>query len=173
MSQKRALKLRGLPLSLELLHGRLYFRQEVDIDTWVGPTFEVPHAMTGPFTVGREGALGSAPSIVCMPSTESLERMLCQLLAAYSRLEIIATRPDNVTASMYLAMVDVLAVKQLPVVVLSVKPAVSFHFSTEPDSEQITGNILSRCCTTVKGYLLLYCVATCSGHYSGLLHAKY
>ena len=87
----------------------------------MGPTFEVPHAMTGPFTVGREGALGSAPSIVCMPSTESLERTLCQLLAAYSRLEISATRPDNVTASMYLAMVDVLAVKQLPVVVLSLK----------------------------------------------------
>ena len=38
-------------------------------------------------------------------------------------------KPDNITASMYVAMVDVLAVKQLPVVALSVKahPAVSYR----------------------------------------------
>ena len=53
-------------------------RQEIDIETWAGPTFEVPRMVTG-------------PSVVCAPSTESLERMLCQLLAAYSRLEVGAT----------------------------------------------------------------------------------
>ena len=67
-------------------------RQEIDIETWTGPTFEVPRMVTGPFTIGREGAHVSAPSIVCTPSTESFERTLCQLLAAYSRLEVSATR---------------------------------------------------------------------------------
>ena len=70
----------------------VHVRKEIDMETWVGPTFEVPRMVIGPFTVGREGAHGSAPSIVCAPSTESLERMLCQLLAAYSRLEVSATR---------------------------------------------------------------------------------
>ena len=66
-------------------------RQEIDIETWAGPTFEIPRVVTGLFTVSREGTHGSAPSIVCTPSTESLERTLCQLLAAYSRLEVNAT----------------------------------------------------------------------------------
>ena len=64
-------------------------------------------------------------------------------------------KPDNVTASMYVAMEDVPAVKQLPVVALV-------------QSQIVTGNTPSCCCTTVKGYLLLYCVATCSGHYNGI-----
>ena len=67
-------------------------RQEIDIETWAGPTFEVPRMVTGLFAVGREGAHGSAPSITCAPSTESLERTLCKLLAAYSRLEVSAAR---------------------------------------------------------------------------------
>ena len=102
-------------------------KQEINIETWVEPTFEVPHMVTGPFTVGREGAHCSATSTVCTPSTESLERTLCQLLAAYSCLEVSATRsyekPDNVKASMHVAMADLLAIKQLPVLAFSIKAA--------------------------------------------------
>ena len=48
--------------------------------------------VTGQFTVGREGAHCSTASTVCVPSTELLERALCQLLETYSRLEVSATR---------------------------------------------------------------------------------
>ena len=34
--------------------------QEVDIETWVGPTCEILHVVTGPFTVDRDGAHCSA-----------------------------------------------------------------------------------------------------------------
>ena len=47
---------------------------------------------------------------------------------------------------MYIAMADIPAI-----VALNVKARC--YFSTEPDSERITGNTLSRCCTTTKGYL--------------------
>ena len=47
----------------------------------MGPTFEVPRVVTGPLTIGREGTHCSAVSTVFVPSTESFERMLCQLLA--------------------------------------------------------------------------------------------
>ena len=65
--------------------------------TWAGLTFEVPRVVTGPFTVGREGTHCSAASTVCAPSTESLERALCQLLAAYSRLKVSATRSQIIS----------------------------------------------------------------------------
>ena len=48
--------------------------------------------VTGPFTVGSVGAHCAAASTVCMPSTQSIVRTLCQLLAAYSCLEESATR---------------------------------------------------------------------------------
>ena len=67
-------------------------RQEIDIKTWAGLTFEVLHVVKGPFTVDREDAHCAAASTVCAPSTESIERTLCQLLAAYSYLELSAAR---------------------------------------------------------------------------------
>ena len=65
-------------------------RQEIDIETWVsaGADFVV----TGPFTVGSVGAHCATASTVCMPSTQSIVRTLCQLLTAYSCLEESATR---------------------------------------------------------------------------------
>ena len=79
--------------------------------------------VTGPFTVGSVGAQCAAASTVWMASTQSIVRTLCQLLVAYSYLEESVTR-SQITSRlrcMYVAMADLLAVKQLPVVGLSVK----------------------------------------------------
>ena len=73
-------------------------RQEIDIENLVGPTIEVPRAVTGPFSVCREGTHCSAASTVCVPSTESLERTLYQLLASYSCLEVSATMRSQITS---------------------------------------------------------------------------
>ena len=89
-------------------------RQEIYIETWAGPTFEVPHMVTGPFTVSRDGAHGSAPLSCARHLLSHLRECYIQPFGG-KRYE----KPDNVTATMYVAMADVLAVKQLPVVTLS------------------------------------------------------
>ena len=40
-------------------------RLEIDIETWVGLTFEVPHVVTGPFT-SVEKALMAALTLSCV-----------------------------------------------------------------------------------------------------------
>ena len=76
----------------------------------MGPTFEIP--CVDPFTVGRESAHCSAGSTGCT-------------LLATCRIQQLGgkqyEKPDIVKASMYVSMVDLPAVEQLPVVVLSTK----------------------------------------------------
>ena len=72
-------------------------------------------------------------------------------------------KPDNIKSSTYIAMADLPPVKQLAVVAHSTKPAISYHFNTEPDSQQITGSttvirlpLLFPCGRLIAGGVSLY-----------------
>ena len=89
--------------------------------------------------------------MVCAPSTESLERKLSATCSIWPYKSKRYEKPDNVTASMYVAMAALLAVKQLPNESLAI-----YYFAVVPSSKVTFALLHSR---------LL-------GHYNGLPRAK-
>ena len=85
--------------------------------------------------------------------------MASKLRTVNSRLEVSATRSHIASR---LRCTHQWRTRQLSNGCLSWRlarsPAVSYHFITEPDSQQVAGSVLLCCCTTVKGYL---CFTVC------------
>ena len=84
--------------------------------TWAGPTFEAPHVMTGPFTVGKVEKVLIA--LVPLPCARRLLSPLRERYVSYLQHTHVQPfegkryeKPDNVTTSMYVAMAALLAVK--------------------------------------------------------------
>ena len=117
---------------------QLLCRQEIDIETWAGPTFEASRVLADMANLPSVEKVLAAllPSSTCVPSTESMERTASKLRTANSRFEVNATRSY---IALRLRCTHQWRTRQLSNSCLSWhlvrRPAVSYRFITEPDSQ--------------------------------------